>query len=101
MFLVEILLPLYENDGSAIAETEFQRVGDELTASFGGMTAFTRAPAEGRWSGGERETHDEIVIFEVMVSTIDRRWWSRYRERLEKRFRQKEIIVRAHPIERL
>jgi len=30
-----------------------------------------------------------------MVEDFDAQWWSRYRERLEKTFDQKEIMVRA------
>jgi len=44
---------------------------------------------------------DEIVIFEVMTETLDRDWWSEYRLELERRFRQREIVVRAQTIEQL
>jgi hypothetical protein len=102
MFLVEFLLPVSDNDGNRIEKHEFDRVRRELTERFGGVTAFMRSPAIGHWAdetGSVRR--DELVGFEVMTETLDRAWWRDYRETLEKRFRQDEIVVRATPFERL
>jgi len=41
------------------------------------------------------------VIFEVMTEQLDRPWWGQYREDLEQRFRQIELVIRASSIERL
>jgi hypothetical protein len=41
------------------------------------------------------------VIFAVMADPLDRAWWRDYRERLERRFRQEELVVRALGAERL
>lgn len=49
LHLVQILLPLFDNEGEAIPQLHFRRVAEELADRFGGLTAFTRAPAEGRW----------------------------------------------------
>lgn len=74
----------------------------ELTDRFGGLTAYTRAPAQGIWAeDGETPRRDDIVVYEVMVDSLDREWWTRYRERLERRFDQDELIVRAQLVERL
>ena len=100
MHLIEILLPLSDNDGAPFAAAEFRRVSDELTERFGGLTAFNRAPAEGLWKdGSEGASRDEIVIFEVMADEIDRNWWKTYRADLEERFRQDRIVIRAQTIE--
>jgi hypothetical protein len=99
--LIEILLPLFDNEGISIASREFTRVSEELTREFGGLTAFTREPAEGRWRKDAETQRDQIVIFEVMAEDIDRTWWSSYRETLQKRFRQETIIIRAHEVTRL
>jgi len=40
-------------------------------------------------------------VYEVMVESLDRAWWAQYRSRLERRFNQEELVVRAHEIERL
>ena len=99
MHLVQILLPLTDNSGRPLPHPEYARVRAELTERFGGLTAFTRAPAEGLWTdGGGQASRDEIVVFEVMVESLDAAWWGDYRRRLEARFRQEQIVVRAHAI---
>jgi hypothetical protein len=36
-----------------------------------------------------------------MVDTLNSDWWADYRRVLESRFRQQELVVRAHMITRL
>ena len=102
MYLVQLLLPLYDNSGQRFDNAGFVRIMDELTDRHGGVTAYTRSPAEGAWrEGGGAVDKDEVVMFEVMVDHLDRDWWSRYREALETRFAQDELVVRATAMERL
>ena len=96
MHLVQLLLPLGQK------RQAYDRVFDELTKRFGGMTAYTRAPAEGLWKKRRASTErDDIVVVEVMVNRLDRGWWGRYRRTLERRLKQEEVVVRAHRIESL
>ena len=102
MHLIEILLPLTDNEGKPFAAELHSAVRDELAEHFGGVTAFTRSPAEGLWEEGRGErSRDEIVIFEVMADWLDRGWWRTYRTELESRFRQDEIVVRAREVDLL
>jgi len=103
MHLVQILLPVYDNEGNELPQMEFRRVSSELSHRFGGVTAFTRAPAEGVWKEPttSRPTHDDIVVVEVMVSELDRDWWKSYRSDLERRFKQDEVVIRAQAMEQL
>ena len=106
MFLIELVLPLRDNQGSAFSRSHFDRVRDELVERFGGVTAFLRSPAEGVWkdnpgASASDAVRDEIVIFEVMAEQLDRSWWRNYRETLTARFAQDELVVRASAIERL
>jgi hypothetical protein len=102
MFLIELLLPTFDNDGQHFAKSEFDRVRRELTERFGGVTAFVRSPAVGLWADETGEIrHDDIAIFEVMADSLDRPWWREYREELERRFHQHEIVMRASTYERL
>jgi hypothetical protein len=102
MHLVQILLPLRGNDGVRIPPESFGEVRRELTARFGGLTAFTRAPAEGFWKPeGEPVTRDEIMVFEIMTDDLDRNWWRDYRRNLEARFRQESVVVRASAVQLL
>jgi hypothetical protein len=96
MYLVQILLPLYDNEGHAFDASEYVRLRAELADRFGGVTAYTRAPARGVWKGETGETtRDDIVIFEVMTKDLDREWWIDFRKELETHFRQESLIVRA------
>ncbi len=102
MHLIEILLPLSDNEGKPFAPELRSAVRDELVEHFGGVTAFTRSPAEGLWKeGGGEPDRDDIVILEVMADWLDRGWWRVYRSELERRFRQDEIVVRAREVELL
>ena len=101
MYLVELLLPLYDNEGRAFGPPEFDRVRDELAERFGGVTAFRRSPAEGLWAEGGETSRDRVVIFQVMTDALDRAWWSEYRRELERRFRQEKMVVRATEFEEL
>ena len=96
---IEIFLPLNANDGTPFPDTVFDRIEKELTETFGGVTAYKRAPAQGRWKSGGQTLGDEIAIFEVVVDRIDRDWWTRFREELEGRMGQEKILVTARDIE--
>ena len=101
MYLVELLLPLYDNDGRPFGAAPLNRVRDELAERFGGVTTFHRAPAEGVWKEGRGVSRDQIVLFEVMADALDRAWWGAYRAELEGRFRQEKLIIRATEFEEL
>ena len=96
MHLVQILLPLYDNEANRFAGEHFRDVRDELAQTFGGVTVYSRAPAEGLWKEDSSSVqHDDVILFEVMVEQLDRDWWASYREGLEQQFRQEQIVVRA------
>ncbi|HEX9953207.1 MAG TPA: hypothetical protein VGB53_15660 [Rubricoccaceae bacterium] len=102
MYLVQLLLPLADNDGQPFPAAHYDSVRDELTRRFGGLTAYSRAPAVGLWGpDADRATQDDVVVYEVMADTLDRAWWRSFRETLERRFAQDALVVRAHEVERL
>ena len=102
MYLIQLLLPLNDNDGKRLPGALFQEVREELVARFGGLTAFSRAPVEGLCQDeAERVEDDDLLVYEVMTEALDRAWWADYRRRLEAAFRQREILIRAQSTERL
>jgi hypothetical protein len=101
MYLIEILLPVRDNEGRPFAAKSYQSLRDELTEHYGGVTAFTRAPAEGESKANTGKVLDDIVVIEVMTDMVDRHWWKQYRESLERTFKQDEIVVRATAFEKL
>lgn len=102
MHLIQLFLPLHDNDGKAFPKAMFDAVRAELAERFGGVTAFVRAPAVGLWEDDDGSVQrDEVVLFEVMAAHVDHGWWAGYRQDLERRFRQEEVLVRASAVERL
>ena len=91
-YLVEIFLPVTGSDRN---RENLCRVRDELTTKFGGVTTHLDSPAEGLWKDEGDLERDRIVIAEVMTEDLDRSYWSSYREDLEVRFRQDDLVVRA------
>jgi len=102
MYLVQLLLPLYDNDGKAFDKSMLDRVRNELTGRHGGVTAYRRSPAEGLWQEDDGQvTRDDVVIYEVMTEELDRAGWKLYAHELAARFRQQEMMIRAISVERL
>lgn len=100
MHLIQLLLPLYDNDGQALPKSLFAEVRVELTQQFGGLTAHTRAPVKGLWrEDDDSAVRDDLIIYEVLAPELDRTWWRDYRTSLETRFRQEQVLIRAQSIE--
>ncbi len=96
MNLIQILLPVNDNEGQHFEPDDFVQLRAELADRFGGVTTYMRAPARGLWRDDAGETtRDDIVIFEVMTDELDRAWWGDFRKDLERRFRQDSVIIRA------
>ena len=100
-YLVQILLPVYDNAGHRFAPDHYSEVRAKLTDMFGGLTAYSRAPAEGFWDSGSTVKRDDILVAEVMVDSLDRTWWKEYRRELENLFQQDQIVFRAQGYEPL
>jgi len=100
--LVQLFLPLRDNEGVPYPRQLFDELRTELTDLHGGVTAYLHAPAAGAWEDDEGAVQrDQVVLVEVMADRLDPAWWTRYRGELEQRFGQEEILVRAFPVERL
>jgi hypothetical protein len=99
--LVQILLPTTSNEKQPYPRSLFLQVRQERLDRFGGVTAQLAAPSEGVWCDEGEVVLDSIVVFETMVPEVDANWWSSYRQKLEERFQQEEVVIRALRIERL
>jgi hypothetical protein len=96
MQLVQLLLPVRDNEGKPFGPAPFLATREELVNRFGGITTYTRAPASGLWKPqGEAASQDDLWVYEVVVPTLDREWWSAFRKKLERTFRQESILIRA------
>jgi hypothetical protein len=102
MHLIQLLLPLYDNNNHKFSNAHFNRVRQELTDRFGGVTAFVRSPAVGLWKERNDEVNrDEVIMFEVMAEQLDKEWWAAYRIKLQEQFRQDEVLIWASAIMKL
>jgi hypothetical protein len=93
--LVQILLPVYDSAGQRFPTGHYNEVRVKLTKKFLGLTAYTRAPAEGLWESGTTVKRDDIIAVEIMVDSLERAWWKAYRRELEHLFHQDEIVLRG------
>jgi hypothetical protein len=102
MQLIQILLPTYDNEGVPLLHSTYELIRTELVSKFGGLTAFTRSPAEGLWTSDQQAAHrDDVILIEVMITTLDADWWRDYRLTLEKRLRQQSVVIRSLSIQLL
>lgn len=103
MHLIQLLIPIYDNEGRPFQRDTFDGIRAQLIERFGGLTAFVQAPALGLWKDTENGTtaRDDMILIEVMVEIFERKWWSAYRTELERIFRQDEVVVRAIACERI
>jgi hypothetical protein len=99
MHLIQLLLPLADNEGRPFDATVLAALRRDLAERFGGLTAYTRAPAEGVWAHDGKRDRDDIVVVEVMTENLDRGWWKGLRLRLERDLRQQSILIRCHEVE--
>jgi hypothetical protein len=47
-----------------------------------------RAPVRGVWQEIEQVVRDDLISYEIMIETLDEKWWREFRESLENRFQQ-------------
>ena len=102
MYLIQLLLPTYDERRNRFDDRLFAQTRAELVERFGGVTAYLRSPAAGAWiaPGGAVE-RDEVVMVEVVAEDLDAGWWRDYLQTLRVRFVQDEIHARAVPAQKL
>lgn len=102
MHLIQLLLPLHDNNEQAFPHAYFNLVREDLTNRFGGVTAFVRSPAVGLWKEDAVDfNRDDVVMFEVLTDDLDKDWWASYRRKLQDKFRQEELLIWASNITKL
>ena len=101
VYLIQLLLPLRNNDKQKFPTELFESVRHELLDRFGGVTAFVRSPAVGLWKESDEVERDEVVMFEVLAANLEADWWAGYRKKLEDRFRQDEVLIWGTRIKKL
>ena len=96
MQLIQIFLPLYDNNKRAFDRSLYDDVRTGLKEKFGGVTFYRNAPVEGVWKDETGKTnYDELMIAEVLTSDLDKEWWQQFKQGLEQVFKQEEILIRS------
>jgi len=98
MYLVQLLIPIRDNEGVPYGPDVLPAISRSLAERFGGVTAYCRSPAKGEWHNSQKVEHDDVVEIEVMANRLEKAWWETFPE---VSLRQKEILIRAHVVERL
>jgi hypothetical protein len=101
MYLIQLLLPLHDNEKRPIPVEHFNTLRTDLTRRFGGVTAFVRAPAKGLWEEDEEINRDDVVMFEIIAENFAKDWWREYRIQLQHVFKQKEVLIWATSVEKV
>ena len=101
MYLIQLLLPLHDNEKQPFPAAQFNAVRTKLTHKFGGVTAYLRAPAKGLWEAGEGINSDDVVLFEIVAERLDKGWWHEYRINLQRIFQQEEVLIWATTVAKL
>ena len=104
MYRIEICLPLSYNDKAPIEAEKFDITRKELIKKFAGLTAMQANPdfaLEGWWATQGLTYQDKIVVFRVDSLELDRRFWSKYKYVLKRRFSQEEIYITSVELNRL
>jgi hypothetical protein len=100
--LIQIFLPLYNNDKQHFDRSLYDDLQNRLKDQFGGVTFYRNAPAEGLWRDETGKTDfDELIIAEVMIEEVNKEWWEQFKHRLEQVFHQDEILIRSIMFEKL
>ncbi|MEE9594123.1 MAG: hypothetical protein V3V92_01855 [Candidatus Hydrothermarchaeales archaeon] len=103
-YCYEIYLPLNYNNGGAVEHIKFKQTKDDLVKRFGGVTL---APLdknlayEGIWVDKGKTYVDRIVIARVITDVDEDDFYMDFKEVLEKRFHQKEIMITKHTVEKI
>jgi hypothetical protein len=56
--------------GSPFPANVYHKVRAKLTEKFGGLTTYSRAPAEGLWSKGSEVKRDDIIVLRSCAGEI-------------------------------
>jgi hypothetical protein len=88
-----------DNDGHCFPPHIWENLKNTLVDKFGGVTAYTRSPAEGIWSPSPTErSRDQIFTVEVIVRDFDTEWWQILRRDMQNILRQDQLLFRVSPI---
>jgi len=92
--LVQLFIPMYDQKGNHFPQRYYQNLNKELKERFGGLTVYNRTPATGLWEQDAKTTvRDELLVYEILTSSVENEYWQPLKAKLEKQFAQTELLV--------
>ena len=99
MYLIQILLPLTDENRAPFPAGHYTALAETLTKKFGGVTAYMPSKATGLWKEDQNTTvKDQIAVLEVMAEQLDVSEWKKIKDDLARTFRQEEILMRTFQV---
>jgi hypothetical protein len=95
---VDIIIPLFYNDGNPIPDSKLTKTLDELAERFAGSSR-EGSIIEGRWveTVGKKKVYFKDRNRSLWIicddSVENRKFFSEYKKKLEARFRQRSIFI--------
>ena len=100
--LIQLFIPLFDEKGNQFPDQYYTKLNFELKERFGGVTIYNRCPVTGLWKEDEEKTaQDQLLVYEVLINTIENDYWQGIKSRLEKQFKQAELLVLMTKIHKL
>ncbi|MFD0941497.1 inorganic diphosphatase [Pedobacter boryungensis] len=91
---IELFIPVYNKKGKPFPKKYYTNLHQKLTDKFGGLTMYSRVPVIGFWKENTANTVKEnIIVYEVLATEIDDKFWSKLKKWILKTFAQEEIII--------
>jgi inorganic pyrophosphatase len=94
--LIQLFLPLKNEDGKSFPDKYFDNVKETLTQKFKGLSIYSKSPVNGRWENSKSNIEEDILlVYEIMTDRVDLSYWEKYKQLLQKQFKQDTIVIRC------
>jgi hypothetical protein len=96
----ELLVPLLFNDGTPVPESLLAETFAELREQFGAVSWETQV-VRGSWEQAGAIFDDNLTRFFVDVPDVPehREFFTSFKERLKRRFKQLDVWITSHPVD--
>jgi len=89
--LVQVFLPFSSTTRQKKKISSLEKI---LIDQFGGVSVYAQSPVSGKWQDDNHTEKDQMIVFEIMVPFLEVDFWTSLKLKLQKDFRQKEILIR-------
>ena len=89
---LELILPHEDNEGNRFDPKLHNKIQNELIEEFGGLTTYERL-VQGSWKSGRECMQQSVIVHELLLPSIDFAYWQKMKNKLEKTFKQTEVML--------